>query len=64
MRKKDYLKRKKQLNKRFKIHRRFYSKCKRADLRKISKEMTGHVKNAIKALNRTFYDGRYERRAK
>lgn len=64
MRKRDYLKRKKQLNKRIKIHRRFYIKYKRADLRKVNKELVERVEFAIKALNRTFYDGRYERKIK
>lgn len=64
MRKRDYLKWKKHYNRRIRRYRRSYIKLKRANLRKINKEMTERTKTHIKALNRAFYDGRYERKVK
>ena len=64
MRKRSYLKWKKHMNRRAKMHRRFYIKFKQNNLRKLNKELIESAKMTIKDLNRMFYDGRYERRIK
>ena len=62
MRKSNYLKWKKQLNRRVKMYRRFYIKFKKDSLKELNKEMIERTKMTIKDLNRMFYDGRYERK--